>query len=82
LAVLLGSDGRSHDVGRDTSSLAGLAGVALTETLGDNDALLADGILALVALQQMLPVIVALLADGATAVLLAAAVADNVGAAI
>lgn len=62
--------------------LAGLANVAFAETLGDDDALLADGRLALVALHQGLAVPVALFTNGSTAVFLAAAVANYSRAAI
>jgi hypothetical protein len=80
----LRSDGSLASVGigrdRDTG-LAALALISLTSALGDDDALFADGCLTPVALHQCLAVGLALFADGSTAVLLAATVADDVRAA-
>jgi len=74
--------GLTSGAGGRCGLLAGLADVALTETLGDDDALLADGGLAFVALHQGLAVHFALFTNGSTAVFLAAAVADHTRAAI
>lgn len=79
---LLGQQGLRYGSGsRDTRSLALLAGVALTRALGDDDTLHARGCLAPVAAHQILPAHVTLVADGSTAVVLAAVVARGVGAA-
>ena len=61
----------------DGSLFAGLARVSFAGALGDDDASVADGVLALVALHQMLTVLVALFADRSTAVFFSAAVAHD-----
>lgn len=85
-ALLGGRHSRLTRVGSRTSNrpllAALLAGVALAQALGDDDALLAHGVLALVARHQVLAVRVALLAHRPTAVFLTAAVAHDAGAAI
>lgn len=57
--------------------LAGLARVSFAVALGDDDASVTDGVLALVALHQMLTVLVALFADRSTTVFLSATVAHD-----
>ncbi|OAQ34484.1 hypothetical protein K457DRAFT_133507 [Linnemannia elongata AG-77] len=56
---------------------ARLARVSFTSALSNDDASVTDGVLALVALHQMLTVLIALFADRSTAVLLSATVAHD-----
>ncbi|KAK3824278.1 MAG: hypothetical protein J3R72DRAFT_458470 [Linnemannia gamsii] len=59
------------------SLLTGLARVSFTGTLGDDDTSIADRVLALVTLHQMLTVLVTLFADWPTTIFFSAAVAYN-----
>jgi hypothetical protein len=57
--------------------LAGLARVSFAGALGDDNASFADGVLALVALHQMVTVLVALFADRSATILFSATVTHD-----